>query len=113
MSYDMYILYHISIHENRYYLPKSHFPLKKTTRIVPFLDPDLIQILIDPNIPFLIGFFIKMIDPVSNLALPGELPSPSLELRPQHRVHGGDLLVVTANLFPESQDKVMTTSPEC
>ena len=80
---------------------------------MPFLDPDVIQILIDPNIQLLIGFFIKMIDPVSNLTLPGELSPPSLELRSQHRVHGGDLLVVTANHVPESQDKVITTSPEC
>ena len=56
--------------------------------------PDLSQVLQYPGVPDLVGCFIEMVDPVSNLALPGELSPALLELGSHHLVHRGDLLIV-------------------
>ena len=56
--------------------------------------PDLSQVLQYPGVPDLVGCFIEMIDPVSNLALPGELSPALLKLGSHHLVHRGDLLIV-------------------
>ena len=56
--------------------------------------PDLSQVLQYPGVPDLVGCFIEMIDPVSNLTLPGELSPALLELGSHHLVHRGDLLIV-------------------
>ena len=40
--------------------------------------PDVFQVLSYPAVPVLVGCFIEMVDPVSHLALPGELSPPLL-----------------------------------
>ena len=59
--------------------------------------PDILQVVQYPGVPGSVGFFIEMVDPVSHLTFPGELPPPLLELGPHHLVHRGDLLVVPVN----------------
>ena len=72
----------------------SQFSLKQLHYMFLPSDPNLSQVFLYPGVPDLVGCFIEMVDPVSHLALPGELSPPLLELRSHHLVHRGDLLIV-------------------